>query len=164
MDELVAVSARLSRAVLLAACACLAALGVVVIYGVVMRYVFNHAPPYVEQLALLLVISVAMFGAAAGVRDAGHIGLDSVTRRLPPRIRFALGVAVDLLTLLFAVILLWGSLRMSLSTWHDTIPTLGISEAFRYLPPIIASVLIMLFSIEHALVGFARPKAEASWN
>ena len=50
------------------------------IYGVVLRYVFNDAPPYVEQVALLLVISVAMFGAAAGVRDAGHIGLDSLVQ------------------------------------------------------------------------------------
>ena len=55
------------------------------IYGVVLRYVFNAAPPYVEQVALLLVISVAMFGAAAGVREAGHIGLDSVVQLLPAR-------------------------------------------------------------------------------
>ena len=46
-------------------------LGIVVDLGVVLRYVFNDTPPYVEQLALLLVISVAMFGAAAGVRDIG---------------------------------------------------------------------------------------------
>ena len=60
------------------ACVCLVGLLSVVVYGVVLRYVFNDAPPYVEQVALLLVISVAMFGAAAGVRDAGHIGLDSL--------------------------------------------------------------------------------------
>jgi TRAP-type C4-dicarboxylate transport system permease small subunit len=164
MEALVAVSARLARGVLLVACACLALLGIVVIYGVVLRYGFNNAPPYVEQVALLLVISVAMFGAAAGVHDAGHIGLDSLTRLLPPRAQFWVGAVVDVLTFVFAAVLLWGSIRMGLSTHHDTIPTLGISEAFRYLPPVIASVLIIVFCIERLLVTFQPRAGSASWN
>ena len=83
MNWLTSLNARLSRWALYLACLCLASLLVVVVYGVVMRYAFNDAPPYVEQVALLLVISVAMFGASAGVRDAGHIGLDSLVRSLP---------------------------------------------------------------------------------
>ncbi len=164
MEQLSLWSARLSRWVLHAACVCLAGLGIIVIYGVVLRYVFNNSPPYVEQVALLLVISVAMFGAAAGVRDAGHIGLDSAVKLLPEKAQFWVGALVDLLVLLFAAILLWGSYEMGLSTRHDNIPTLGISEAYRYLPPVIASVLIILFSIEHLLSSFIRKPSAASWN
>jgi TRAP-type C4-dicarboxylate transport system permease small subunit len=127
----------------------LALLGLVVIFGVVMRYAFNDAPPYIEQVALILVISVAMFGAAAGARDGGHIGLDSVLKMLPARSRFIMTVLVDLIGLCFGLILLVGSYQMGLSTLHDLIPTLGISEAFRYLPLFIAAALIALFSIEH---------------
>src|SRR5690242_5927890 len=85
---LTALNALLSRLAMYIACACLAGLLIVVVYGVVQRYVFNNAPPYVEQVALLLVISVAMFGASAGVRDAGHIGMDSLVMVLPPRAQF----------------------------------------------------------------------------
>ena len=46
---------------------------VLVFYAVVMRYVFENAPDFVEPIALLLVIVIAMFGAAMKVRD-GHIG------------------------------------------------------------------------------------------
>jgi TRAP-type transport system small permease protein len=155
-------SAWLSRWVLYAACVCLAGLGLIVIYGVVLRYVFNDAPPYVEQVALLLVISVAMFGAAAGVHDAGHIGLDSVAKLLPLALQRWVSVIVHLLVLLFAVVLLFGSVEMGLSTHHDTIPTLGISEAFRYLPMVIAGVLIALFSLEHLIVLFLRAPRHAS--
>jgi TRAP-type C4-dicarboxylate transport system permease small subunit len=155
METLGFISARLSRWVLVAACLCLAGLGVIVIYGVILRYVFNDAPPFVEQVALLLVISVAMFGAAAGVRDAGHIGLDSVVKLMPAGVQRAVSVVVDLLILVFAAVLLWGSVQMGLSTRHDTIPTIGISEAFRYLPMVIAGVLIALFSIEHLLRTFS---------
>ena len=71
MDWLTLLSARLSRWVLHLACACLAGLGVVVIYGVVLRYVFSASQPYVEQVALLMVISggtATLFGPAP--RDA----------------------------------------------------------------------------------------------
>ena len=64
------------------ACLCLACLLSVVIYGVVLRYVFNDAPAYVEQVALILVISVAMFGAAAGVRLRPISGPWSFFRRV----------------------------------------------------------------------------------
>ena len=140
MRALLAASAWLSRWVLHAARLCLAALGIVVIYGVVLRYAFNNSPPYVEQLALLLVISVAMFGAAAGVHESGHIGLDSLVKLLPAAGQKAVAALVELLIIAFAVLLLYGSVRMGLSTFHDTIPTLGISEAWRYVPPMIAGV------------------------
>ncbi len=164
MSWLIRLDARLSRWVLHLACVCLAALGTIVIYGVVLRYAFNAAQPYVEQVALLMVISVAMFGAAAGVHGAGHIGLDSVARLLPQRGRFVCSVLVHVLTMLFAVVLLWCSVQMGLSTYHDTIPTLGITEAFRYLPPVVAGVLITLFSFEHLMVLLTQKPPALSWN
>lgn len=164
MDSLILLSARLSSGVLRLASICLAALGLVVIYGVIMRYGFNDSPAYVEQVALLLVISVAMFGAAAGVHDAGHIGLDSAVKMLPAKAQFWCVVIVDLLTVLFAAVLVWGSVQMGLSTRHDSIPTLGISEAFRYLPPVIAGILIILFAFEHLLTLFLQKPSVPSWN
>ena len=144
-------NARLSAAVLVAARLCLAGLGAVVLYGVVMRYAFNNEPPYVEQVALLLVISVAMFGAATVAHDAGHIGLDSLVIRLPAAARHWVARLVALATLTFALVLLWGSYQMALSTHGNQIPTLGISEAWRYFPPVVAGILIALFSLDRML-------------
>jgi len=141
-------NARLSAIVLVLARLCLAGLGLVVLYGVVMRYVFNNEPPYVEQLALLLVISVSMFGAACVAHDAGHIGLDSLVERLPPAVRHAIARLVALSTLVFSLVILYGAWEMARSTHDNLIPTLGISEAWRYLPLIIAGALIALFSID----------------
>jgi len=151
MTWLAHLNARLSAIVLVIARLCLAGLGVVVLYGVVMRYAFNDAPPYVEQLALLLVISVSMFGAAAVAHDAGHIGLDSLVDRLPAALRNWIARLVALSTLLFAGVILYGAYEMALSTHDNKIPTLGISEAWRYLPLIIAGALIALFSIDRML-------------
>lgn len=159
-----AVNARLSRWALYIACVCLAGLLGVVVYGVVMRYVFNDAPPYVEQVALLLVISVAMFGAAAGVRDAGHIGMDSLVRTLPAKLQFWCKAAVEVFSVGFAVALVAGGIEMARSTQGTTIPTLGVAEAYRYLPVISAGVLIVLFAIEHLIAQFTGRKVVSSWH
>jgi TRAP-type C4-dicarboxylate transport system permease small subunit len=165
MKSFHALCAFLSATVLNLARLALAGLGLVVIYGVIQRYAFNDSPPYIEQVALILVISVAMFGAAAGARDGGHIGLDSVVKLLPRPLQKLTTLLVDLLSLGFAGILLAGSVQMGWSTQHDTIPTLGISEAFRYLPLFIAALLIALFSVEHMLRLLLAPTDKASpWN
>ena len=161
---LTAVNSRLSRWAMYLACLCLAGLLGVVVYGVVMRYVFNAAPPYVEEVALLLVISVAMFGAAAGVRDAGHIGLDSLVAVLSKRAQFWCGLLVCTLSIVFGLTLAAGSFAMGLSTRGSTIPTLGIAESFRYLPVLAGGILIAVFSIEHLIARVTGHEVLRSWH
>ena len=43
-------------------------------------------------------------------------------------------------------------------------PTLGISEAWRYLPVMSAGVLITLFAIEHLIAQFTGSKVVSSWH
>jgi TRAP-type C4-dicarboxylate transport system permease small subunit len=105
-----------------------------------------------------------MFGASAGVRDAGHIGLDSLVKVLPPRGQFWCKFIVYVLSIAFAVALFAGAGEMAVSTHHDTIPTLGISESFRYLPVLIAGVLITLFSLEHMIAQFTGQEVVPSWH
>ena len=164
MPWLTALNARLSRWTMYLACLCLVGLLSVVVYGVVLRYVFNNAPPYVEQVALLLVISVAMFGASAGVRDAGHIGLDSLVAVLPKRAQFWCQVAVYAMAMVFAATLFAGGAEMAMSTHNSTIPTLGLSEAWRYMPVLAAGALIALFSVEHLIAHFTGSKVVPSWH
>lgn len=164
MEALTAVNSRLSRWAMYVAVAALLGIVAIVDWGVVKRYIFNDAQPYVEQVALLLVISVAMFGASAGVRDEGHIGMESLVGLLPEKVQFWIGVTVGLLTILFGALLFGGCLMMAMSVQDNVIPTLGISEAFRYLPGIIAGVLIILFSIEHLIAMFRKSEVVKSWH
>ena len=49
----------------------------VVFYQVFGRYVLNDTPTWAENLALVLILYVTHdLGAAVGVRDAGHIGME----------------------------------------------------------------------------------------
>ena len=129
-----------------------------------LRDVFNNAPPYVEQVALLLVISVAMFGASAGVRDAGHIGMELLEGLLPKSWNRPLTVLIHLLTLLFGGLMAWNCGEMFLSVRSYMIPTLGVSESLRYVPMVVAGLLIMLFSIEHIVALQRGEEVKPAWH
>ncbi|CAB3801411.1 2,3-diketo-L-gulonate TRAP transporter small permease protein YiaM [Paraburkholderia caffeinitolerans] len=146
----------LFRVLLVVAALSLAALCTLVIYGVVMRYVFADAPDFVEPIALLLVIAIALFGAALRVREGGHIGLDSFVKKLPPKGQTIVAGIQHLCLIAFAVAIFIGCLEMAETTRHDRIPILGLPEGLRYCIPIVASICIAMFSTEHLLALFAR--------
>ncbi len=73
-------------------------------------------------------------------------------------------MTVGLLTILFGALLFGGCLMMAMSVHDNMIPTLGISEALRYLPGIIAGILIILFSIEHLIAMFRKSEVVKSWH
>ena len=66
---------------------------VAVLYQVIGRYVFNDTPTWAESGAVLLVLYVTMLGMAVGVRDAGHIGLESLLVLAPESPSLEDGVA-----------------------------------------------------------------------
>ena len=134
---------------------CLAVLCALVMYSVVMRYIFDNAPDYVEPIGLLMVLVVAFMGAALKVRDGGHIGLDSLAKALPPRGRLALEVLQQLCLVAFSIAVCFGTKEMAMTTFDDRIPILGLPEAVRYAIPFVASACTILFSIERLLALFA---------
>jgi TRAP-type C4-dicarboxylate transport system permease small subunit len=164
MEWLTSLNARLSRWALYIAVLALLSIVGVVFFGVVMRYVFHDAPPWVEQVALILVITVAMFAASATVREDGHIGMDSMVIMLPEKTQFVIGVIVGLLTTSFGIILFGGSLQMAIAVHNIIIPTLGIPQSVRYAPCVIAGVLIVLFSIEQLIAMFNGKEVVKSWH
>ena len=164
MDWFTALNARLSRWAMYVAVAGLLAIVGVVVGSVIWRYILNDAPAWSEQVALILVINVAMFGAAAGVRDEGHIGMESLVGLLPKKMQYVVGNIVGLFSITFGLALAWGCSMMALSVWPNGIPTLGISEAWRYIPGIVAGTLIISFSIEHLIAMAQDKEVIPSWH
>ncbi len=157
-------NARLARLCMMAAVTGLFALIFVVIWQVFGRYVLNDTPAWAESLALVLVIYVTMFGAAAGVRDAGHISIDSVLVLLPERLRLKFEVLIHCLVGLFGALMAWYGQILGRSVMNYKIPTLGLSEGTNYVALIIAGTLIVLFSIEHIVAIFQGKEVVPSWH
>jgi TRAP-type C4-dicarboxylate transport system permease small subunit len=156
--------ALLSKASLLLAVALLLAIVACVQWQVVGRYVFNDTPTWAEALALLLVLYMTSLGVAVGVRDAGHIGLESLAVLLPEYWRLKLELVVHALVALFGFLMaksgwLWATLK-----WNEKKPMLGVPEGADYVPLVVAGVLIVLFSIEHIVALLRGTDVEPAWN
>ena len=135
-----------------------------VLYQVIGRYVFNDTPTWAESGAVLLVLYVTMLGMAVGVRDAGHIGLESLLVLVPEGVRLKMELMIHALVLVFGVVMAYNCGLLAHSVWDYKIPTLGLSEAFKYAPPAMAGGLIALFSLEHIIALVRGKEVEPSWH
>jgi TRAP-type C4-dicarboxylate transport system permease small subunit len=131
---------------------------------VIGRYVLNDTPTWAENLALLLVLFVTAFGLAVGVRDAGHIGLESLVVLLPQAWQRRIEFLIHLLVGGFGVLMvksgwLWASVK-----WGSKKPMLPLPDGIDYVPIIIAGALIVLFSFEHAVAIVRGQEVEPAWN
>jgi TRAP-type C4-dicarboxylate transport system permease small subunit len=138
----------ISRAALtLAGCGLVAMTGVVA-WQVFGRYVLNQTPAWSEPLTLQLMGWFIVFGAAVGVRENFHLGLDLLHHVLPPlagRVMDAVGLA---LTVAFGLAMAWYSSVLAIGTWGATLPALGWPGSFDYLPLSVGGVLIASFAAE----------------
>lgn len=160
---LVAFNATVSRWCMYLAVAGLMGIVATVALQVFGRYVLNDTPTWAESTALVLILYVTMLGAAVGVRDAGHIGLESLLILVPDSLRLKLEALIHVLVGGFGAIMAWHGGLLAESVMGYKIPTLGLPEGINHIPLVIAGVLIALFSIEHVIALVRGEDVEPSW-
>jgi TRAP-type C4-dicarboxylate transport system permease small subunit len=156
--------AALSKGALVLAIIGLIALILCVQYQVIGRYLLNDTPTWAEALALLLVSYVTALGVAVGVRDAGHIGLESIISLLPERLRLKLEILVHALVGLFGGLMLQSGWLWTSMKWSERKPMLPVPAGMDYLPLVIAGALILLFSVEHIIALWRGTVVEPAWH
>jgi TRAP-type C4-dicarboxylate transport system permease small subunit len=113
---------------------------------------------------MLLILFVTSFGLAVGVRDAGHIGLESLVGLLPESWRRRVEVLIHALVGYFGWLMVQGGYMWASAKWTEKKPMLPVPDGIDYVPVIIAGALIILFSIEHIVAIFRGVEVEPAWN
>jgi len=133
-------------------------------WQVIGRYIFNDTPTWAEALAMLMVLFVTAFGLAVGVRDAGHIGMESLIVLLPEKMRIKLEIFIHFLVGIFGALMVQSGWVWASAKWHEKKPMLPVPDGIDYVPVLIAGALIVLFSIEHIIALVQGKVVESSWN
>ena len=161
---LTSVNATVARWGMVASVAGLLFIVVIVFWQVFGRYVLNSSPTWTESLALVLVLYVTLIGAAVGVRDAGHIGMESLLVLVPEAIRNRIELLIHVLVMCFGAAMIYNGVVLGMSVSSYKIPTLGLPEFIRYVPLVLSGVLIISFSIEHVMALVQGKEVVPSWH
>jgi TRAP-type C4-dicarboxylate transport system permease small subunit len=95
---------------------------------VIGRYVFNRPITGALEIGQILMGGVVLFGWAYTQARRGHIRVEIVIARLPPRLRAILDFATLLLALALFSLIMWQSVVIALASrkHHELIPTVNI--------------------------------------
>ncbi len=111
---------------------CLAVMVVLVFGNVFLRYAFNSGITVSEEISRLLFVWLTFLGAIVALREHGHLGVDTLVKRLPPTGKKACLVASLVLMLFATWLLLTGSWQQTLINLEVTSPSAGVSMAWLY--------------------------------
>ncbi|WP_245860907.1 TRAP transporter small permease [Rhodobacter maris] len=115
------------------------------------RYVLGTSLFWAEPAAVMLMGWFIFLGAAVGIREGYHLSFDVLLYVLPEKVRLTLFTVSDLVICGFAVGMTKYGWELAIKTASTTMPGLGISGAFNFLPLVGGGVLLILFCIERIL-------------
>jgi TRAP-type C4-dicarboxylate transport system permease small subunit len=148
----VPVLSRLNTAALYAAGVGLVTMTIIVAWQVFCRFVLNDSPSWTEPGAVMLMSWFIFLGAAVGVRENNHMGFDVLLYMLPPSAKKWLRMISDIVIFAFGVAMVWYGWNLVVLTWNTTLPALGISGGWDYVPVVGGGVLIGLFALERIML------------
>lgn len=139
---------RVAKGALWASGTSLVLMTIIVGAQVFSRYVLNFSLTWVEPLAIQLMGWFIFLGAAVGVRENFHLGLDLLRHFAPPQVNRVMDAASMLVIAVFGLFISWYGLQLAIRTWDTTISGLGISGAWDFAPLVLSGLLITVFALE----------------
>ena len=132
----------------------IAAMSLVIPWGVYARYVLGTGSSWPEPVAVLLMMTFTFFGAAAGYRAGAHIAVGMLTDRLPSGLQHLLTRVVDVLMLGICIFVVgWGA-KLCLETMGQSLADLPwMPVGLTYLPLPLGSLATLVFVLEKTLFG-----------
>jgi TRAP-type C4-dicarboxylate transport system permease small subunit len=133
------------------------AIMVVLVFGnVVLRYAFNSGITVSEEVSRWLFVWLTFLGAIVALREHGHLGVDSLVKRLPTWGKKAALITSQILMLYATWLLLVGSWDQTMINWDVAAPASGLSTGLFYGVGIvfaISSGFILLADLYRVVTG-----------
>ncbi|QCB47136.1 TRAP transporter small permease [Hydrogenophaga sp. PAMC20947] len=140
-------------------------MSLIIPWGIYARYVLGTGSNWPEPVAVLLMVTFTFFGAAATYRASGHIAVGMLTDYLPKPLQWLCVKVVHALMIAICLfVMVWGT-KLSMETMRQALAELPwLPVGYTYLPLPIGSGLILLFVLEHALLGPQNHRAVVTFD
>jgi TRAP-type C4-dicarboxylate transport system permease small subunit len=136
----------------------------VIPWAVYTRYELNSAASWPEPTAVLLMIVLTFFGAAACYRVGLHMRMSFFASLLPPVGQRLCASLVELLMALIALFMVRWGITLVVTTWQNSVADFpSLSVGVTYLPIPLGGGILLLFVVERLTIGPpAQPAQETS--
>ncbi|MEN6385477.1 MAG: TRAP transporter small permease [Phycisphaerales bacterium] len=121
-----------------------------VLWQVFTRFVLKNPCTWSEELAVFMIIWVALLGSAVALGRGSHLGVDYFISKLPEKLRIKSEILVFLLIAIFALtVFVIGGTNLVISIVHlgQVSPSLGIQVGYVYLAVPISGFFMTLYSV-----------------
>ncbi len=138
----------------IAAGVALVLISAVIPWAVYTRYVLNRAASWPEPMAVLLMIVLTFFGAAACYRVRLHMRVSFFVSLLPAAVQQVIALIVELLMALIALFMVVWGIKLVAATWQNSIADFPeLSVGVTYLPIPVGGAILLLFVFERLFIG-----------
>jgi TRAP-type C4-dicarboxylate transport system permease small subunit len=135
----------------------------VIPWAVYTRYALNSAASWPEPTAVLLMIVLTFFGAAACYRVGMHMRMSFFVSLLPLRLQRLCALLVEALMALIALFMVNWGVKLVATTWQNSFPDFpALSVGVTYLPIPLGGAILLLFVIERMVIGAPAPSEPAA--
>lgn len=151
----------------LAASVILVVLTLDVLYGVGTRFLLGNQARWTEEAARLLLIWLTLLGGAMAYSRNAHLGLDLVVSKMDAGVsRFCRRISGGFIYIFAVAVMVVGGglLYGERLSFAQTMPALGISKAWQYLPVPISGVLIAITAVREMFEPSGTPRHEPMAN
>ncbi len=119
-----------------------------VLWGVVSRYVLGGQSRWTEELAIYLLIWIALLGAPVAYAEKAHLGVDYLVGKMHPAAQRFAAVSAEIIVGCFAGVALvhggWLLMTKTLATGQMS-PALGIPMGYVYAATPVSGAFFVLF-------------------
>ncbi len=120
----------------------------IIFLQVVLRFVFNFSIAEIDELSRYLFVWVIFLGISYGFREKAHLGVVFFVGLLPPKIKKAFLVGIELLVTIFFVVVVVTGYKMVLFTMAQRSATLLIPMGYVYLAIPAGAIFCILAMLE----------------
>lgn len=132
------------------AAAVVAVLVLDVLWQVFTRFILKNPSTWTEELAVFMLIWVALLGAAVALGRGAHLGIDYFVGKLPARIRLFTEIFVFICVVVFSFcVMILGGVDLVKTTLqlNQLSPALGVKVGYVYLAVPISGFFLVLYSV-----------------
>jgi TRAP-type C4-dicarboxylate transport system permease small subunit len=130
---------------------------------IVFRIILRLPSSWSVEFARYLFVLIVFVGAAALMKDEGHIQIGVMTDRLPETGKKVFRIIARLMIIPFVLIMTWGAYLNMVSTWQAVLPTIDwIRIGYIYLSICLCGMIMLFYLVSNLVHEFRYSPASSA--